>query len=207
MPTVEYRIPSNHRRLVWARLCTVTFLMLSILGCVYQISTVAVLYFQYQTVTAVDVENTNELFAPALSVCIHYQNILNTSSKRGQILEKYPNEFRSNEPPPVHYLQDFYTVRELFENTPPPSPYVIDRCEFRLLHSYRLAFEGGLDCYANFNVTKFYSQDFICYRFELTMAEGTLYRFTNIANSFNYCENNAFSVCKRLATLLFLLST
>lgn len=89
-------------------LFTIVFGMSCVIGCFYQITSISVIYFLYDTVTEVAIEMPHRLEVPTLSVCVHYANLLDISGKRFNFSEL--SQFKG-EKPDAWFLQHYFTLK------------------------------------------------------------------------------------------------
>ena len=119
-----------------------------LMGCGYQIYLVSSDYLSYNVVTMVSVTMPSVMMAPAISVCIHYGNILDHSKK----------SFNKSEPMNIFTFEDRYTVREILDSVPQPDRFMFESCLYRLPQSFTLKDYKGDDCYKIFKVEQFFTQ-------------------------------------------------
>ena len=135
------------------------FVVFCILGFVYQITKVLSLYFMYPTATTTTVRMPDKLEVPAVSLCIRLGDVI----KGDDGLWAYQmNETTRMEH--LKKLQRTMTLKEILERTPPATDLILE-CMHRHPFSYELIETNTTACRKLFSITKYFIQEFICYRF------------------------------------------
>ena len=124
------------------------YLIFAICGCCLQLFLISSDYFQYSTVTMITISMPTQLLAPSLSICIHYGNILNYSSKK----------FKNDEKMDMFTFQNYFTVKEILDSTPSADKGFFESCLYRIPGSFALKGFKGDDCYKLFKIEKFFTQ-------------------------------------------------
>ena len=135
----------------------------------------------YPTATTTTVTMPDKLEAPAVSLCIRVGDLI-----RGD------DGLWSYEMNPIRIVKhlgnviETMTLKEIFEKTP-PTTNLISSCLHRHPFSYQVIESNATDCNDLFNITKYFVQEFICYKFRHTeQASETLFNYQQIAFSLRY---------------------
>lgn len=147
------------------------------MGClIYQVVDITNLYFKYETVTVLKVVVPDNLTCPALSVCFPYDQLI-SRAHLSQVLPHLDNK-------EVLKLADLETlsIQQLFEMTPEPIDDLLTGCIFRSPNSFSQNVLT-VNCTSVITITKFYKQQYICYKFALTNASTDVFTFEYIQNS------------------------
>lgn len=153
--------------LVFGAFCVVGFL--------YQLNQICLIYFNYGTITVVEIEMPSRLVAPDVSLCFRYADVWNgsdanaTRNLNSTELDQY-----------VRGLQENVTIADIFENTPLKDD-IFAKCLSREYRSYSYEQRDNTSCYAIFDVFQFYLQEFICYRLHWK----AMYNLTHNYNKFS----------------------
>lgn len=119
----------------------------------------------------------NELKVPALSLCFPYEQIANLKKVKKAI----PSIDISN--PENITISDLSTLNleDLFAMTP-SERNMTSGCVYRAPGSFKRLEQTG-SCEGIFNITKFFKQKFICYKFALSQKSNASFYFDMIQNS------------------------
>lgn len=167
-------------------LSTFIFAVFCILGFWYQVYEICDIYFAYEVTSELTLTVPDALHMSDLSLCFKYIEIFDLERYNrihgptdGQPLFRKTDNLTN-----VQYLQTLFTVRQLFEFTP-SEENVLSECIVRNpgYYSYRRLFESN--CSNMFEVSKFFIQEFICYRFKLIINDGQ-HQFRNPAYALTY---------------------
>lgn len=153
---ITRRIRGWRQRLTLLTIMSHVFTLGANIGLVYQVSVISDLYFRYETKTAIIQSISGPIPPPSLCFCIRYTDLIHGEKgmKRAATLEER------------FYYQSKLTVKEIFELTPAANESVI-WCTHRTndsIHSF--VNQETEQCNLLFNVSKFYTQDLICYNVE-----------------------------------------
>lgn len=127
-----------------------SFAIVCLVGLMYQVTYITVQYESYTTVSRVAREVPDEMPPPNIAVCLKYPEILNYSFI---LTQKDVN---------VDYHPD---ISQIFNYTPAASESIV-RCSYRKARSNMYHEAHGKYCLQIFNITKFFLQDYLCYRIE-----------------------------------------
>ena len=161
----------------WRAISYVIFGSICLGGWIWQTKEVSEIYFSYQTLTKIRFEFPERLAAPAVSICIKYQEIMD--------LKKYSKERKVDVRQRGFYHRANYNVSDLFEFTPNPNETVSFCQTRRRSNSYNVRyFRDGRKCAHNlFNITKYYYLDYICYKYVNTRLMKSRISYHNYAVS------------------------
>lgn len=108
------------------------FVLCSFVGCLYQVSDILNLYFQYKTISNLVVSVPMKLITPDITLCVKYADIIDVKQ-----LEKVKKVKLKSRTPLERFLelQEIVTVKDIFELTPNISGN-IDSCTFRIPNGY-----------------------------------------------------------------------
>lgn len=169
-----------------------TFKFACFVGMLYQMVYITIEYKRYRTVSRVDREVPDAMPPPNIAVCLRYVDILNYSL----VVEK-----KDVSP------DDLLTVSEILAYTPNSSD-ILTRCSFRKPNKDKYYHEEGKGCQQIFKITKFYLQEFLCYRIEQLDRE--LLSFEQIATSifhqgaiYDIVLNRSILTSQRMKMMLF----
>ena len=142
---------------------------------------VLTLYFKYPTDTITTVKMPEKLEAPAVSLCIRLGDLVKTDD--GLWSYKMNNTRRQEH---LEKVKETMTLKDIFEKTPPTTNLILN-CLHRLPFSYEVMELNGTDCSDLFNITKYFVQEFICYKFRHSeQVSETLFNYQQIAFSLRY---------------------
>ena len=132
-------------------------------GFAVQFIAVSHLYFKYQTQTEVVVSVASILTVPRLSVCWRYVDILDIRrlKKNRGIHVRLPLVGSK----PVSDFQSKLVVKDIFEYSP-TSDEIYEKCLIRHPGTYFVNRFTKEQCRNNFNISRYYHREFICYKFK-----------------------------------------
>lgn len=144
-----------HRPIVIQRLLSSA----SVVGFTAQVIQVSILYFGYRTTTQVKIQTPADITTHAVALCIRYIDIVNREAlKKDTGLEFRPLiELRDG-----IEQEDLLTVEQVFKYTPHEDA-LLSEC-FTRPDEWRYSFRNGPDCYNVFNVSRFMTLEYMCYR-------------------------------------------
>lgn len=130
-------------------------------GMLYQIESVGELYFQYDTVTKVDIDIAEVSVSRSISACLRYSDLLDYESLAKDEGRK-DWYFTGLDEKRIRYYQDHLNVKEIFDNTPQEEE-VLDKIILRINGSSRLTEFNHSNVLDYFNVEKFLYLEYMCY--------------------------------------------
>lgn len=130
-------------------------ILLSFAGFLWQTFVVSIQYFAYKTTTTVAFVMPEQVRTQNSVVCARYRDVMD----RKRIQKETGINFHANNS--IEGLTERLTVEQIFKYTPDPEK-VISRCLVR--HTNGVVIRNP-DCAYHFNVSKFFTQEYICYRF------------------------------------------
>ena len=170
------------RRLTLMRLLSDLFVLAASVGLLYQVTVISDLYFKYETKTAISQSISGAITPPNLCFCVRYTDLIDSpriGMRRAATLEQR------------FVYQSKLTVKEIFRLTPPVNQ-TITWCAYRSEDSmHSLVSAHRQECASLFDVTKFYTQDLICYTIDPLVK--TAYLINRVAHSL-YFSHVMFSV-------------
>lgn len=155
---------------------SVTFHLLCILGFIFQAREIFQMYFTYLTSTLISIEPPDEEVTPSTSICIRYVDILN----RTQMDEDKVS------PTLIVNSISRLVIKDIFKYTP-SSNDTLDTCSFR--PSIGRHMEENLNssiCNSIFKVDKYYTQEFICYQYTLTISKTYTLRWVAHSDMYSF---------------------
>ena len=150
----RYHCQSRHPFLKYA------FRLLCLVGCLYQLTVITMDYTKYRTVTRMRRSVSNDLPVPNLALCVRYTDILDFSQIKTDL-----NITVNKKGSDVKRAMSLLTLSQVFKYTPPIDSVLV-RCAYPVKGSITLKFEHGEECEKHMILSKFYLQEFMCYRFE-----------------------------------------
>lgn len=160
----------------WNRLTILTtFWITCALGFAFQALQVCQMYFTFQTSTQIVFEDRDIMTVPSASFCYRYLDILNNESMQQDGVSMNVKFYLSN-----------LTIMSIFKYTPNPEE-TLHSCGIRQASSAGRLMSSTLDkatCLNHFNVTKYYTQEFICYNYD--MINYTSYSLDQVSHSTQY---------------------
>ena len=153
----------------------------ALIGACVQIYQISNMYFRYSTTTDVRISVETEIDSPALSICIYariddsdddyIRNTLNDdeyefyhSYKNGSQFKLTTDGFRSR----ATYFsirKKLLTLKKALTGAPRAS---VTNCGYRDPIEERKVYVGNTGCDSAFDVKKYVTEDFVCYRFQLS---------------------------------------
>lgn len=160
----------------WTAKLTILVVLFCSIGCFYSVFTLSDSYFNYEQSTNIIIQVKATMKMTALSVCLYYPSLLNHSHPL------YPT-LRSNDGTmDIADTEKVLTLQEIFDMTP-PSEAVISKCSYRIPNEFDL-FKGNESvCNEYFSVQKYYTVQYICYRFSPKKTANQKYSFLSVRYS------------------------
>ena len=157
------------------------FVIFCVLGFSYQIFKVLSSYFMYPTATTTTVKMPDKLEVPAVSLCIRFGDLIRADD--GQLTYQM-NDTRRQEH--LEHVKETMTLKDIFDKTP-DTTNLISNCLHRHPFFYQVMELNETDCSDLFNITKYFIQEFMCYKFQLSeQASQALFNYQQIAFSLRY---------------------
>lgn len=155
-------LPEHGRRTLLRFFLIHAFNALCLMGFLYQVEMISYSFFKYETVTRIDNKVREEVEAPNLALCFRYIDIMDFKRLRKEtnIVMKPAKELDD-----ISENQSKLTVQQILEYSP-PSDKCMNWCLYRYDDSVRTdSLNSHEECAVHWNVDKFYTQEFVCYRF------------------------------------------
>lgn len=146
-------------------------MLLSLAGFLWQVIVVSINYFGYKTSTSVSFRLMNNVKPQISILCVRYHEVL----MHDKMIKDPENKFLSRITPEE---SDNLTVAQIFKYTPEPDD-AIKSCLVR--DENGLVSSQYKTCGHHFNVTKYFTQEYICYRFQKKAKDE--YSFDEITHS------------------------
>lgn len=140
--------------------------MLSLAGCLYQVSDITGYYLVYKTVSIVSIAILNVTTAPDLSVCLGFASILDAA--------RIYNDTKARKANTSNPYSNAFSIRNLFKYSPDEND-ILKACLIRIPESQSIETSRKKECRQFFTIKKFYTQTFICYEFYLAAFENSTY--------------------------------
>ena len=140
------------------------FDILCLLGLIWQVYEVSVLYFKYDVVTRVSNDVPQNLQVPSFHACFRYADIVNFE----QINQFLGTNWTFDPVAKDHILrmQRELTVRQIFDSTPSEAN-VLTSCAIREPKSYKISHVNDPQkCRKYFRVTKYIALEYVCYKYD-----------------------------------------
>ena len=163
-----------NRRKIFLQVVSLSYMTGCILGFIYQVCLVSILYFQYSANTEIKIEIDSIIKPKALSICTRYVDHLNYRRIRDENSERR-DWFPSPDADWIRKYQHELTIAEIFKYT----PRVTDTLKgviFRKRMSYEAFNYKTPEAYNYFNVKKFLYLEYVCYQYsQINFTEGMSY--------------------------------
>lgn len=163
----------------WKILVSVIFFIGCFVGLIFHMREVCDVYFKYQTRTSIRLQVPNSIPVPSLSVCVSYTDIIDRSNHKKYGLEKKP----SMEDFQVYRESSLLTIKDILDLTPPGNE-TIQKCWFPSSDMLEMKEFKGHECSQSIKVTKYYTQQYICYMYSFTSLKTV--DFLDVAHSLYY---------------------
>lgn len=132
----------------------------------YQVFEISSKYFEYQVATRVYQDIEDEITAPEISLCFRYVDIFDRRAFSIKTGKHFHRPVKEDE---ISTFQSSVTVRDIFKFTPYEFNSLED-CTFADDKFRRIRLDG-VNCYKKFHVSRFYTQEFICYHFKFGVSQ------------------------------------
>ncbi|KAI1304134.1 hypothetical protein HDE_01918 [Halotydeus destructor] len=135
------------------------FLCACAAGFSYQLACLNAQYFKYVTFTRIRIQAAKKSYAPDLHICPATSQVFNTTAYNAKAKVKVGNITGWRE---VLRFQNTMTVAQLLEYSPSAND-VIRKCTVRRPEDMGFSYLDRDECHVVFNVTKYYTLEYICY--------------------------------------------
>ena len=131
-------------------------------GFLFQMFQMSIVYFAYSTSTRSRLITREHVVEKDIALCIRYRELLNLSRLRKESGIIYPNirEEKLNITA-FKKLEGLLSIKQIFQFTPSPQD-IIESCLVRP-DDFRIESRHGIECLDSFNITRFFTQDRVCY--------------------------------------------
>lgn len=168
------------------------------LGCSYQLNNIVGTYLSYPLMNKVFVGKVRFFQMLDMTICIKYADIFNYEdfkAKENNRISKYrgPDDLKNRD--------DLFqlTLKQLMKYTPNGSD-IIERSWFRIPDSYPYTPHDKASTDKIFDATKFFVQEFICYKINAKNMRNAKYGTDIIGNTINY-QSTLYTVSMNLTLL------
>lgn len=162
---------------------SIFFFAFCFIGCMLQSVSISNIYLRYDASNTLTMTIPSKLEAPDLSICFRYFDIINMTAlneDKNATLNSHRNRVNTEK------LQELVTVQDIFDYTPPVDRGLFHSCIYRVPGRFSYKEAVGEGCYDVFQVRNFYIQEYICYRFTLTIAVDKVYEYAYLAYALYY---------------------
>ena len=163
-------------------------MVMCLFGLVIHVGVITSEYLKYEATSNVEMETTDRLPIPALSLCFRYVDILdiarlNRDSSMTLSPPNYTNRWSRQDS--IAIVQKSITLRQLFDYTPSSSQLFTDSF-IRHPGQYEVKFLDEFETRSVFDVSKYFTQDYICYRIQVVSTKTVAYDYDRVLKSMNY---------------------
>ena len=138
------------------------FILACLIGCLIQSFHIMQSYLLYQTSARIEYVVTDATSKPSVAFCVRYTDVLDYD---GINKDLGLNVTRSDLMEDIVRTQSLFSIRQLFRYTP-DAKGLISWATWRVPESALLSHCQGIECEQRvFNVTRFFLQEFMCWRF------------------------------------------
>lgn len=160
----------------WLGRLTALIVLFCSIGCFYSVWLLSDSYFNYEQSTNIIIQVKEKTKMTALSICLYYPPILQHSHSLFSSLNK------KKDSPTIGDAEKKLTLKAIFDMTPSTEQVLIN-CSYRLPDELDL-FQGDKNvCNEFFRVTKYYTVQYICYRFTPNKTANQHYSFLAVRYS------------------------
>lgn len=159
---------------------TVIFFLLCTLGFIFQTSSLASTYFEYNTTSSVGIAMPDLLDSPDVSLCIRYADIITDKS-----LRTYDRTQGKRKVKELRSLQDKLTLKDIFNKTP-SSKNILLECLYRSPRSFNVHQGTSHECQKIFSTEKYIFGEYICFHYSQIIQTNETFYFGTLAFSLVY---------------------
>lgn len=195
---------SSQENKVFSKFSNGVFLLGCVIGFLVQAFEISRLYFDRNMDTTVYVEIPSIFKLPAIVLCFRYMDLLNYDDIRRFENITIPLNNLTGFPFDFAVVMDALTISNIFKYSPKVSE-VFDNCQIRDHDSYNFKSYKTRECLKAFDVTKFYSKEYLCYKISpITNLTFSTYYFTTSLEFQNQIYGIALNktAFKRFGTIL-----
>lgn len=147
---------------------------------IFHVSEISLDYFAYTASAKVRLDIPQNVTLPSLSACWRYADVL--SNEFLTRINQQPVNFDNSDTTgqTVNKIQSLVTLKDINDHTPQIDDLYLD-CIIRFPREYVIQWFKKDECKAHFRIEKFVSQQFVCYRLQLT-GDGS-YDYSTVAAS------------------------
>lgn len=152
----------RRKKMLSIRYFRVILLLLSAAGFVTQVTYVSSQYFAYGTTSILQYDLEESVFNQSVAVCFRVADIADLDRIRE---ETGLNLTRISSLADAYKYFSSLTIKQMFDYTPNEKSSIIKFCVYRL-NRWQIREATGSECDSNFNISRFYMMESMCYRFE-----------------------------------------
>lgn len=135
-------------------------------GCFFQVYKLTSLYLHYNSNTEVFIDIPEYLNPPSVTLCFGYVDVIdNQRLRKDKFKSVAESEYPSYGNLSLWQRQSVLTISEILDYSP-DSRYLFDKCSLLSPTDVKTYALTGKECYEKFHITKYYSQEYICYRID-----------------------------------------
>lgn len=139
---------------------SILYMLLTFVGFVGHVTIISTEYAEYKVVNRMELQVTDELPVPKLSLCFRYSDILDRGNASFGVGKNKPFSYRDFEKE-----QSQLTIKQIFNFTP-RSDEVLKSCNIRIPKSTKVVSRNETQCETAFKIQKYFMQEHICYDLE-----------------------------------------
>lgn len=160
------------------------FIAACVAGFMFQSYDILSLYLRYMTASVVGIKSDQTLIPPDISICIRYVDILSQGGLTPE--EKKLRDKRQR----IREIEANMTIKQVFDWTP-SAEQIMSGCIHKIPNNYVTHVHRNTSiCMGIFEHSRFYTQEYMCYRFRLLVKKvsgsGGTFNYDNIATSLQY---------------------
>ena len=144
------------------------YALICLLGFIWQITEVSIIYFNYDVVTRVATDVPDTFQFPTLHTCYRYTDVLNYDKMNQELKTNW--SFSSYDGPAIQKLQHDLNVKNIHDFTPSIEDS-IESCRSKHPKSYLTPSYNRSECQKIFNVSKYVALEYICYKYDFVPEE------------------------------------
>lgn len=164
-----------NRSKIFLQVVSLLYMTGCIIGFIYQVCLVSILYFRYSANTEIQIEIDSIVKPKAISVCTRYVDHLNYKKIRRENSERRDWRLSPNNADWIRKYQHELTIAEIFKYTPRETD-TLERVVFRKKMSYEKFEYNAPEAYNYFDVKKFLYLEYVCYQYtQINFTEGMSY--------------------------------
>ncbi|KAI1304222.1 hypothetical protein HDE_01920 [Halotydeus destructor] len=151
-----------------SRVISVAFIGICAVGFGYQVTSLTAKYLQYETMTRISMDIESYTYAADLHVCPSANQVFNLTAYNENSLKNgvESNLTEIDDLKDIYQFQSMMTISDLLQYSPPAGDFLFG-CMVRRPGSNDFDSYDKMECHNMFQVTKYFSMQFICYQVHL----------------------------------------